>query len=198
MLAVVFLQTQPRRPIPNVLMDAAMGVTSATPEVYLCEYCLPNLLDCFAPGGNRAAGVVAVAQLAPVHQGGSPARRVPVVNAPARHNCRTVPSSPFIRYAVQVAKWCTVSVTDSEGRRYSLDVLAASSFDAAHLYVTHVAGNPACGLPVPSVETRFDVVAGGRIHRVSGTALKGWIEKRRWERKGPRGMLFKQRPMISE
>lgn len=97
-----------------------------------------------------------------------------------------------------MSKWCTVTVTDSEGRRYSLDVLADSSFDAAHLYVTHVAGHPGCGLPVPSVETRFEVIAGGRIHSVAGTALKGWIEKRRWELKGPRGMLFQRRPMLSE
>lgn len=97
-----------------------------------------------------------------------------------------------------MAKWCTVTVTDGEGRRYSLDVLADSSYDAAHLYVTHVAGNPGCGLPVPSVETLFEVVTAGRILQVSGASLKSWIEKRRWELKGPRGMLFQKRPMISD
>jgi hypothetical protein len=39
-----------------------------------------------------------------------------------------------------VGKWCTVTVTDREGRRYSVDVNAGSSYDAAHLYRTDVRG----------------------------------------------------------
>jgi len=32
-------------------------------------------------------------------------------------------------------RWCTVTVTDQEGRRHSVDVQATSTFDAAHLCV---------------------------------------------------------------
>ena len=45
---------------------------------------------------------------------------------------------------------------------------------------------------------KFEVVAGGRILRVDGARLKKWIENRRYEWKGPRGMLFSQRPMIGD
>jgi hypothetical protein len=34
-----------------------------------------------------------------------------------------------------MARWATVTVTDPEGRRHSVDVLAESTFDAAHLFV---------------------------------------------------------------
>ena len=34
-----------------------------------------------------------------------------------------------------VSKWCTVTVTEPDGRRHSLDVLAESTYDAAHLFV---------------------------------------------------------------
>ena len=104
--------------------------------------------------------------------------------------------SPFVRYDVWVAKWCTVTLTDGEGKRYSLDVNADSSYDAAHLYLTHVKGQPTCGLPVPSTESIFEVVADGKIHHVSGVKLKKWIERRRAEWKGPRGFLFSQRPVL--
>ena len=30
-------------------------------------------------------------------------------------------------------RWCTVTVTDQDGRRHSIDVQATSTFDAAHL-----------------------------------------------------------------
>jgi hypothetical protein len=36
----------------------------------------------------------------------------------------------------------TVHRHHREGRRYSLDVNANSTYDAAHLYLTHVFGNP--------------------------------------------------------
>ena len=35
-------------------------------------------------------------------------------------------------------KWCTVSTTDAAGRRYSLDVEAASTYDAAHIYIGYL------------------------------------------------------------
>jgi len=95
-------------------------------------------------------------------------------------------------------KWCTVTVTDSEGKRYSLDVNATSSYDAAHLYLTHVKGNPASRFPVPTTSTVFEVVTDGRILRVDGYRLKKWIETRREEWKGPRGFLFQQRPLIGD
>ena len=97
-----------------------------------------------------------------------------------------------------MGKWCTVTVADGEGRRYSVDVNATSSYHAAHLYLTHVRGNPGCGLPIPTTSTTFEVVADGRILRVSGARLKTWIENRRDEWKGPRGILFSQRPMIGD
>jgi len=97
-----------------------------------------------------------------------------------------------------MGKWCTVTILDGVGKRYSLDVHADSSYDAAHLYLTHVRGNPGCGLPIPTTSTVFEVIADGRIHRVLGSRLKKWIEKRREEWKGPRGMLFHQRPMIGD
>lgn len=63
-------------------------------------------------------------------------------------------------------KWCTVTITDGEGKRYSLDVNADNPYDAAHLFVTHVRNNPSCGFPIPTTSTQFDVVAEGRIHSV--------------------------------
>jgi hypothetical protein len=79
-----------------------------------------------------------------------------------------------------------VTVTDGGGQRYSLDVQADSSYDAAHLYLTHV----------PTTSTVFEVAVDGRILPVSGERLKKWIEKRRSEWTGPRGFLFSKRPMI--
>ena len=93
-------------------------------------------------------------------------------------------------------RWCTVTVTDREGKRYSLDVHASSSYDAAHLYVAHVKGQPACGMPHPTIDTVFEVVSDGKIHHVPGARLKTWIENRREEWKGPRGILFRQRPVL--
>jgi len=90
-------------------------------------------------------------------------------------------------------------VTDSTGKRYSFDVEAESTYDAAHLFVTkakeHVIREP---LPIPSLETMFEVTVNGKVHKVSGTKLQRWILKRREEWKGPRGLLFKQRPIRSE
>jgi hypothetical protein len=80
--------------------------------------------------------------------------------------------SPFLRYAIFMSRWCTVTVTDREGKRYSLDVHASSSYDAAHLYVAHVKGQPACGMPHPTIVTVFEVVSDGRIHHVPGARLK--------------------------
>jgi hypothetical protein len=77
-------------------------------------------------------------------------------------------------------------------------VSADSSYDAAHLYLTQVRGNPGCGLPIPTTSTEFEVVTGGRIHNVEGARLKKWIENRRQDWKGPRRLLFARTPMIED
>lgn len=95
-------------------------------------------------------------------------------------------------------RWCTVTVTDEEGRRHSLDVRASSTYDAAHLYVTHAKTQPAAGFPIPTLATIFEVVASGRVWRVEGTALQRWIVQRRQDWKGPKGLLFHQRPTLED
>jgi hypothetical protein len=93
-------------------------------------------------------------------------------------------------------KWCTVTVTDDQGRRHSLDLQAASTFDAAHIYVCHVKEHPGRGHPRPTLATVFEVVIEGKVFRVDGRALQRWIMKRRQELNGPKGMLFRQRPVL--
>ena len=99
-----------------------------------------------------------------------------------------------------MARWCTVTVTNAEGARHSIDVRAESTFDAAHLYVVTAKSKQAAMLPsripVPTVATVFEVVAEGKIFRVHGAALRRWIAKRREELGGPRGLLFRERPGI--
>ncbi len=99
---------------------------------------------------------------------------------------------------ILMSRWCTVTVNDSEGKRYSPDVKADSSYDAAHLYLTHVQSNPACGFPIPTTSTVVEIVADSRVLQVGGARLRKWIEKRQREWNGPRGFLFNQRPMISD
>ncbi len=100
-----------------------------------------------------------------------------------------------------VAKWCTVTVTDSAGKRHSIDVRAESSFDAAHLYVaTAKAQSPAFvpePPPVPTLTTRFEISADGKIHNVEGDALQRWILSRQEVLKGPKGLLFSRRPTLA-
>jgi hypothetical protein len=93
-------------------------------------------------------------------------------------------------------RWCTVTVTDADGRRHSLDLIASSTYDAAHLYVAHAKEQPHAGLPVPTLATLFEVVNGGKVYAVDGAALQRWIEQRRQEWKGPKGMLFSRRPTL--
>ena len=95
------------------------------------------------------------------------------------------------------------ALTCSHGReppfsRARVVLAQTGSFDAAHLFLTHVKGNPGCGMPIPTTETTFEVSTDGRVHHVSGARLKAWIEKRRSEWKGPRGFLFSQRPVIGD
>ena len=77
-----------------------------------------------------------------------------------------IQSSPCLRYAVVMGRWCTVTVTDGEGKRYSLDVNASSSYDAAHLYLTHVKEQPACGF--------FDTDATAGENWLGCTAANTW------------------------
>ena len=95
-----------------------------------------------------------------------------------------------------MARWCTVTVTDTEGRRHSLDVQANSTYDAAHRYFMYSVGHRKCGLPQITVETSFEVVADGKIHRVEGLKLKSWIKARRSESSGVRGPVFRQRATL--
>jgi hypothetical protein len=49
------------------------------------------------------------------------------------------------REGFSMPDWCTVTFIAGSGRRHSLDIYADSSFDAAHLYLTQVIGQPGCG-----------------------------------------------------
>ena len=46
-------------------------------------------------------------------------------------------------------------------------------------------------MPIPAKDTVFEVIAAGQILRVEGLRLRKWIEQ-----KGPRGLLFSQRPTL--
>jgi hypothetical protein len=93
-------------------------------------------------------------------------------------------------------RWCTVTVTEAAGRRYSLDLLASSTYDAAHLYVAHVKEQPRgrSSFPIPTVATVFEVATNGAVYRVTGKALQQWIERRRHAWNGPKGAIFRKRP----
>jgi len=93
-----------------------------------------------------------------------------------------------------VAAWCAVTVFDPDGRRHSLDVLADSSNDVAHLFFVDAKTHRGSGLPIPTATTAFEVVANGRIYKVMGATLRDWIQKERTRRKGPRGYMFSKRP----
>jgi hypothetical protein len=95
-------------------------------------------------------------------------------------------------------RWCTVTVIEESGRRHSVDVLASSTFDAAHIFITHLKADPRNGIPRLSQVSVFEVVVGGKIHRIAGKALQQWILKEREERKGPGGILFSRRPTLDD
>jgi hypothetical protein len=95
---------------------------------------------------------------------------------------------------VSVIRWCTVTVTDSTGRRHSLDLQATITYDAAHLYVCRAQGSVDEEFPNLTLASIFEVLNGGRVYRVEGRALQRWIVKRRSEWNGPRGLLFSKRP----
>jgi hypothetical protein len=78
-----------------------------------------------------------------------------------------------------------------------LDVLATSTYDAAHLYVAHAKTQPQAQLPIPTLETVFEVVTAGKVYRVAGPALQRWIEQRGQAWQGPRAVLFRKRPSLT-
>jgi hypothetical protein len=77
-----------------------------------------------------------------------------------------------------------------------VDVRAASTFDAAHLYVMHAKTQPETVIPPLTPATVFEVVIDGKVHMVVGQALQSWIVKERAERNAPRGLLFSRRPTL--
>jgi hypothetical protein len=68
-----------------------------------------------------------------------------------------------------------------------MDVLAESSYDAAHLFVVEAKQERQVGLPKPTLATVFEVVTGGKVYRVAGAALQRWIVERRENWNGPKG-----------
>jgi hypothetical protein len=110
-------------------------------------------------------------------------------------------SSPIVLRCCGMAKWATVTVVDDSGRRHSLDLQAESTFDAAHQFVV-LAKSPVVvpveRPPVPNLETNFEVTVDGKTFKVRGNDFQEWINKRRQEWKGPRGLLFKQRPTLND
>jgi hypothetical protein len=105
-------------------------------------------------------------------------------------------SSPSVLSCFVPDRWCTVTVLDAEGRRHSLDLQAASLYDAAHIYVCHAKEHPETGVPRPTLATLFEVAVDGKVYRVEGKALQRWIVRQRGELNGPKGLLFKRRPML--
>jgi hypothetical protein len=95
-------------------------------------------------------------------------------------------------------RWCTVTMIEESGRRHSVDVLASSTFDAAHIFLTHAKADPRNGIPRLSLDSVFEVVVDGKIHRIEGRALQQGILRERKERKGPRGVLFSRRPTLDD
>src|SRR5437667_7227776 len=99
-----------------------------------------------------------------------------------------------------MGKWCTVTVVDPKGQRHSLDIQAARTYDAAHLYVSTAKSQAAAMLPnrmpIPTLATVFEIVLDGKMYTVKGAALQRWIVNRRGELKGPKGLLFSQRPAL--
>lgn len=76
-------------------------------------------------------------------------------------------------------KWCTVTVIASTGQRFSIDVLATSTYDAAHLYANRAKTQTVPRLPCPTISTIFEVTIDGKVHIVKGSALVKWIQQKR-------------------
>ena len=77
-----------------------------------------------------------------------------------------------------------MTLVSADGERHSLDLQAASRYDAAHRYVCYAKEHPD-RVPVPTLASVFEVVVDGNLNRVEGKMLQRWIVKRRGELKGP-------------
>ena len=73
--------------------------------------------------------------------------------------------------------------------------VASSTFGAGHPYLPNAITHPDARLSAAGKDTLFEVVTGGNVHVLRGEALRRWIAKRRETLKGPKGMLFSQRPV---
>ena len=87
-------------------------------------------------------------------------------------------------------RWCTVTVTDAEGRRHSVDVQATSTFDAPHLFVVEAKKERAVGLPKPTLATVFEVVAAARSTTSAEQRFRGGLSINEVRGKGPRATCF--------
>jgi hypothetical protein len=92
----------------------------------------------------------------------------------------------------------TVTMIEPDGHRHSVDLVASSVFDAAHLFVAHAKDNPRNGIPRPTTDSVFEVTVDCKVHRVTGKALQRWIVRERKERRGPSGYIFGKRPLFDE
>jgi hypothetical protein len=55
--------------------------------------------------------------------------------------------------------WCTVTVTDVHGSRPKRRYFTSSTYDAAHLYVTHAETHPPFPIHFPGKTTIFEIMA---------------------------------------
>jgi hypothetical protein len=75
-------------------------------------------------------------------------------------------------------RWVTVTMVSDDGRRYSVDVRASSTFDGAHLFITHAKANPRSGIPRPTIDSNFEVVVDGTVRHITGkNATRAQLEK---------------------
>ena len=76
-----------------------------------------------------------------------------------------------------------MTLIDSDGMRHSLDVLADSSYDACHVFMTHAKNERRSGLPIPTADTVFEVTAkGGFCGTFGRVADNRWMRKRQQRR----------------
>src|ERR1700737_1679555 len=59
-------------------------------------------------------------------------------------------------------RWCPLTVMHPQGRRHSLDVLTASTYDDAHLYMAHAKADPRGRVPLPN---RTEIFFGKPFYR---------------------------------
>ena len=71
-----------------------------------------------------------------------------------------------------------------------MDVQAARSLDAAHLFAVEAKKERPVGLPKPTLAPVFEMVTGGKIYHVTGAALQRWIVEKHGAWKGLKGYLL--------